>query len=79
MIESYGGKISSSISSKTDVVLAGANMGPAKLEKATSLGIALLSETDFLAHLHATQVTSTEAPAPASVVEERDEPRLLFD
>ena len=79
MIESYGGKISSSISSKTDFVLAGANMGPAKLEKATSLGITLLSETDFLAHLHATQVTSTEAPAPTSVVEERDEPRLLFD
>ena len=79
MIESYGGKISSSISGKTDFVLAGANMGPAKLEKATSLGITLLSETDFLAHLHATQVTSTEAPTPAPVQEERDEPRLLFD
>ena len=54
-------------------------MGPAKLEKATSLGITLLSETDFLAHLHTTQVTHTEAPTPAPVQEERDEPRLLFD
>ena len=79
MIESYGGKISSSISSKTDFVLAGANMGPAKLEKATSLGITRLSETDFLAHLHATQVTSSEAPTPAPAQEASDEPRLLFD
>ena len=54
-------------------------MGPAKLEKATSLGITLLSETDFLAHLHATQVTSAEAPTPSPAQEASDEPRLLFD
>lgn len=47
LIEDNGGKIGSSISSKTNFVVAGANMGPAKLEKATQLGITILSESDF--------------------------------
>ena len=47
-IEDNGGKIGSSISAKTDYVVAGANMGPAKLEKAVKLNIAIISETDFL-------------------------------
>ena len=47
-IESNGGKIASSISSKTDYVVAGDNMGPAKLEKAQKLNITILSEQDFL-------------------------------
>ena len=47
-IEKYGGKNVSSISTKTDFVLAGENMGPAKLEKATELGIKIISEDDFL-------------------------------
>lgn len=49
MIEDNGGKNVSSISAKTDFVLAGENMGPAKLEKATKLGISIISEEDFLA------------------------------
>lgn len=48
MIEQNGGKNSGSISSKTDYVLAGDNMGPAKLEKAKSLGIPIINEDDFL-------------------------------
>ena len=48
IIEQNGGKNVSSISKNTDYVLAGHNMGPAKLEKATSLGITILSEEDFL-------------------------------
>ena len=48
-IEDNGGKVGSSISSKTDFVVAGENMGPAKLEKANQLKIAIISETDFLA------------------------------
>ena len=46
-IEDNGGKVGSSISAKTDFVIAGDNMGPAKLEKANQLKIAIISEFDF--------------------------------
>ncbi len=49
MIEKHGGKNVGSISAKTSFVLAGANMGPAKLEKASKLGVQILSEDEFLA------------------------------
>lgn len=48
LIERNGGKNVGSISAKTSYVLAGENMGPAKLEKASSLGIPIISETDFV-------------------------------
>ena len=47
-IEDNGGKVGSSISAKTDFVIAGDNMGPAKLEKANQLGIKIISEQDFV-------------------------------
>lgn len=47
-IEDNGGRVSSSISSKTDYVVAGANMGPSKKTKAESLGVPIISEDDFL-------------------------------
>jgi DNA ligase (NAD+) len=47
-IEDNGGKVGSSISAKTDFVIAGDNMGPAKLEKANQLGISIISEDDFI-------------------------------
>ncbi|MGB5382972.1 MAG: NAD-dependent DNA ligase LigA [Lutimonas sp.] len=47
-IEANGGKVGSSISKKTDYVIAGANMGPAKSEKAKSLEIPIISEQDYL-------------------------------
>jgi DNA ligase (NAD+) len=47
-IEDNGGKVGSSISTKTDFVVAGANMGPAKLEKAVKLNIPIISEKDFM-------------------------------
>jgi len=49
LIEKHGGKNVGSISAKTSFVLAGANMGPAKLEKAAKLGVRILSEDEFLA------------------------------
>lgn len=49
LIERNGGKNTGSISKKTDYVLAGENMGPAKLEKARSLGIPIIDENTFLA------------------------------
>ncbi|MDX1783090.1 MAG: NAD-dependent DNA ligase LigA, partial [Aequorivita vladivostokensis] len=48
LIEDNGGKVSSSISSKTKYVVAGDNMGPSKKTKAESLGVAIISEDDFL-------------------------------
>lgn len=48
LIETNGGKNSGSISSKTNYLLAGANMGPAKLEKAEKLKIPVINEEDFL-------------------------------
>jgi DNA ligase (NAD+) len=57
MIEQNGGKNVSSISSATSFVLAGENMGPAKLEKARKLGIDIINEDQFLEML---QTTPTE-------------------
>jgi DNA ligase (NAD+) len=47
-IEDNGGKVGSSISAKTHFVVAGDNMGPAKLEKANSLKIPIISENDYI-------------------------------
>ncbi|HQJ89465.1 MAG TPA: NAD-dependent DNA ligase LigA [Paludibacteraceae bacterium] len=47
LIEQYGGKNVTSISSKTDYLLAGANIGPSKLDKAKKLNIKFLSEEEF--------------------------------
>ncbi len=48
IIEQHGGKNVGSISGKTSFILAGANMGPSKLQKAEKLGIPVVSEDDFL-------------------------------
>ncbi|MDP5105160.1 MAG: NAD-dependent DNA ligase LigA [Polaribacter sp.] len=47
-IEDNGGKVSSSISKKTNFIIAGDNMGPSKLTKAQDLGITIISEQDFI-------------------------------
>ncbi|RXP63646.1 NAD-dependent DNA ligase LigA [Lutibacter sp. HS1-25] len=47
-IEDNGGKVASSISSKTNFVIAGDNMGPSKLAKAESLGVPIISELDYI-------------------------------
>ena len=48
IIEKNGGKNVGSISKKTSFILAGDNMGPAKLEKANKLGVPIMNEEDFL-------------------------------
>ncbi|MEL6919016.1 MAG: NAD-dependent DNA ligase LigA, partial [Bacteroidota bacterium] len=48
LIEDNGGKVGSSISSKTNYLVAGANMGPSKKVKAETLGVPMISEEDFL-------------------------------
>lgn len=52
LIKTMGGKIATSISGNTDYLIAGENMGPAKLEKAQQLGTIILSESDFKGMIH---------------------------
>jgi DNA ligase (NAD+) len=47
-IKTNGGKLISSVSAKVNYLVAGENMGPAKLEKATKLGVKILTETEFI-------------------------------
>ncbi|MFM2190840.1 MAG: hypothetical protein RL491_1226 [Bacteroidota bacterium] len=47
-IESHGGKVQSGVSSKTDYLVAGAESGPSKLEKAQSLGVQVITETELI-------------------------------
>ena len=49
LIELHGGKNQSGVSTNTDFIVAGENMGPAKLQKAEKLGVKILSESDFVA------------------------------
>jgi len=51
LIEDNGGKVSSSISSKTSFLVAGDNMGPSKRTKAEGLGVPIISEQEFLEKL----------------------------
>jgi DNA ligase (NAD+) len=51
MIERHGGRNTGSVSSRTDYILAGKNMGPGKYEKAQKLGIPIISEEEFLSML----------------------------
>ncbi len=55
MIEAHGGHNTGSISKKTDYILAGDNMGPAKLEKASKLGIPIIDEDTFLSMINPTE------------------------
>jgi len=50
-IEDNGGKVSGSISKKTNYIIAGDNMGPSKKEKAEKLGIAIISENEYISML----------------------------
>jgi len=53
LVEDHGGKVSSSLSSKTSFLLAGYNMGPKKRIKANDLGIVIIDETTFLSMISA--------------------------
>lgn len=52
LIEDNGGKVSGSISSKTSYIVAGANMGPSKKQKAEKLNIEILNELEFLQRIN---------------------------
>lgn len=53
LIEQHGGKNASGVTGKTDYLLAGDGMGPAKLEKASQLGVKIITEDEFLALIRA--------------------------
>jgi DNA ligase (NAD+) len=48
LIEINGGKVSETVSKNTAFIIAGENMGPTKLQKATKLGIKILNEQEFI-------------------------------
>ncbi|MBR0394724.1 MAG: BRCT domain-containing protein, partial [Alistipes sp.] len=48
LIEAHGGRNQSGVSANTDFIVAGENMGPAKLQKAQKLGVKILSEQEFV-------------------------------
>ncbi|OIP83818.1 MAG: DNA ligase (NAD(+)) LigA [Porphyromonadaceae bacterium CG2_30_38_12] len=53
LIEQHGGKNQSGVSAKTNILLAGENVGPEKLKKAINLGIQIMNETEFLQKIKA--------------------------
>lgn len=64
LIEQYGGKVGSSISSKTDYLVRGDKMGPSKLQKAEKLEIPMISEEQFIALLDGNEPSSIENEQP---------------
>lgn len=62
LVEEHGGRNLAAVSANVDFIVAGENMGPAKLQKAQKLGITILSEEEFMALISAAE--PTVAPQP---------------
>ena len=60
LIEANGGKNSSSVSGKTDFLLAGTKPGPEKVKKASELGVAVIDENEFFAMIPSVPVKTEE-------------------
>lgn len=75
LIELHGGKNLAAVSGATDYLLAGDKIGPAKLQKATKLGVKIISESDFEKMIEGVAVTTTDAASLTTTekVEERKE------
>lgn len=69
LIELHGGKNQSGVSSNTDFIVAGDNMGPAKLQKAEKLGVKILSEQEFIAIIGGDDIPKPEQKPEQKVVE----------
>ncbi len=61
MIEAHGGKNLAAVSSNTSYLLAGSKIGPTKLQKATKLGIKIISEEEFIAMIGSDETPRTTA------------------
>ena len=72
MIEAHGGKNQSGVNANTDFIVAGENMGPAKLQKAEKLGVKILSESEFIELIGGAivveQALTTQAPTASEQV-----------
>ena len=69
LIELHGGKNQSGVSANTDFIVAGENMGPAKLQKAEKLGVKILSESEFIALIGGESQNNT---AESNVIEKEE-------
>lgn len=76
IIEKHGGKILSAVSANVDFLVAGDNMGPAKLAKATKLGVTIRSESEFEGMLSA---VTNEPAVNADMVERGEDDRVPAD
>ena len=65
LIEAHGGKNLAAVSSNTSYLLAGDKIGPAKLQKATKLGVRIISEQEFVAMIGGSQTLPAVEPEPA--------------
>ena len=80
MIEDYGGKNVSSISSKTSYVVAGDNMGPEKKKKAESLGVPIIDEAAFMEMIKSGQpINNNPSPITDNPTTQNGEQLSLFD
>ena len=78
LIELHGGKNQSGVSANTDFIVAGENMGPAKLQKAEKLGVKILSESDFIALIGGEQQNNNSANLVTEVEEKREKKQEDF-
>lgn len=62
LVEEHGGRNLAAVSANVDFIVAGENMGPAKLQKAQKLGITILSEEEFMALISSAESTVTHQP-----------------
>ena len=62
LVEEHGGRNLAAVSANVDFIVAGENMGPAKLQKARKLGITILSEQEFMALISSAEPTSAPLP-----------------
>ena len=62
LVEEHGGRNLAAVSANVDFIVAGENMGPAKLQKAQKLGITILSEEEFMALISAAEPTVAHQP-----------------
>jgi len=78
LIELHGGKNQSGVSANTDFIVAGENMGPAKLQKAEKLGVKILSESEFIA-LIGGELQNNTGQNPVTKVETKNEDKKEND